>query len=433
MRKRFMSLLLAVPLAFCVLTGCGGGTPSPEGESPAGGTYRVLSGYNDTEATQKIFNGIVKKYQDEVNPNFKVEIETIPNTNELWEKVRLYLQADNLPAIFSLSNGPIAEEMISRDLLVNMGDLLKETGHYDQMSEALRGFFTSKDGNLYMIPSSRAGEFFVYRKSTFTKYGLQPPTTWDEFLTTSQTLKDNGEIVYLMRGADAVMYLRFVSFPTWTTGGDSFITSLIKQEIQFEDDPAAMYGAELLQKLGGSGYFVPGYESLTMGDAVDTFVGGTGAMTYANTGFIHLMTDLYTSDEIGYFGVPVVDGAESTGSTFPQHGGKSWVVNKKAYDSDPLLQDFMKFYLDNVDAQSYANGTLSWMDTPIPEGALDKMTEDIGNELQKQTVGWVSWDDKLQPATLTVVSDSSEKLAKAAITPQEFATAFNKAIAANNG
>lgn len=93
----------------------------------------------------------------------------------------------------------------------------------------------------------------------------------------------------------------------------------------------------------------------------------------------------------------------------------------------------MKFYLDNVDAESYANGALSWMDTPIPDGALDSMTYDVGLELQEQTVGWVSWDDKLQPATLTVVSDSAEKLAKGAMTPEEFAEAFNKGIADNNG
>ena len=170
-----------------------------------------------------------------------------------------------------------------------------------------------------------------------------------------------------------------------------------------------------------------------MGDCIDTFLGGTGAMTYANTGFIHLMKDQYADDEIGYFGVPVVEGLETTGSIFPQHGGKSWVFNKASYENDPVLQDFVKFYLDNVDAESYANGALSWMDTPIPDGALDSMTYDVGLELQKQTVGWVSWDDKLQPATLTVVSDSAEKLAKGAMTPEEFAEAFNQGIADNNG
>lgn len=440
--KRFTSLALAMLIVMCLLAGCGGSASSTSQPADAsasvpaptgGGTYRVLSGYNDSEAAMQIFNSIVKKYQDEVNPDFEIELEIIPSTNELWEKIRLYLQADNLPDIFSLSNGPIAEEMIGRDLLLNMGDVLKETGHYDEMSKALIDIFTSKDGNLYMIPSSRAGEFFVYRKSVFEQYNLKVPTTWEDFLNVCQTLKDNGEIVYLMRGNDAVMYIRFLSFPTWTNSGGEFITSLINQDIQYQDNDAAMYAANLLQTLGTSDYFIPGYESLTMGDCIDTFLGGTGAMTYANTGFIHLMKDQYADDEIGYFGVPVVEGLETTGSIFPQHGGKSWVFNKASYENDPVLQDFVKFYLDNVDAESCANGALSWMNTPIPDGALDSMTYDVGLELQKQTVGWVSWDDKLQPATLTVVSDSAEKLAKGAMTPEEFAEAFNQGIADNNG
>lgn len=441
--KRFIWILMTAFLVLFSCAGCGSGGNSStsgsktddgaSGKAVSGKTYRVLSGYNDTEATMKVFNGIVEKYQNEVNRDFKVELEVVPNTNELWDKIRLYLQADNLPDIFSLSNGPISEEMIERNLLVNMGDVLKETGHYDEMSKALKGFFTSKDGGLYMIPSSRAGEFFVYRKAVFEKYNLQPPATWEEFLNICQTLKDNGETAYLMRGNDAVMYLRFLSFPTWTTDGDKFITSLIKQDMKYEDNQAAMYAAQLLQTLGNSGYFIPGYESLSMGDCVDTFVGGTGAMTYANTGFIHLLTDLYDKDEIGYFGVPVVEGFENTGSVFPQHGGKSWAFNKKSYESDPILKDFVKFYLDHVDEESYANGALSWMDTQIPENSLDKMTYDVGMDLQKQTVGWVSWDDKLQPATLTAISDASEQLAKSAITPEEFAQIFDQAIIDNNG
>ena len=447
MMKRFTSIVLAMLIVVCLFAGCAGSAPrtsqsagvsQPEGATASvptvgGRTYRVLSGYNDSEATMQIFNRIVKKYQDEVNPDFEIELEIIPNTNELWEKIRLYLQADNLPDIFSLSNGPIAEEMIGRDLLLNMGDVLKETGHYNEMSKALIDFFTSKDGNLYMIPSSRSGEFFVYRKSVFEQYNLEIPTTWAEFLNVCQTLKDNGEIVYLMRGNDAVMYIRFLSFPTWTNSGGEFITSLISQDIQYQDNDAAMYAANLLQTLGTSDYFIPGYESLSMGDCIDTFLGGTGAMTYANTGFIHLMKDQYADGEIGFFGVPVVEGLETTGSIFPQHGGKSWAFNKDSYKDDPVLQDFVKFYLDNVDAESYANGALSWMDTPIPDGALDSMTYDVGLELQKQTVGWVSWDDKLQPATLTTVSDSAEKLAKGAMGIEEFAETFNEAIADNNG
>ena len=101
-----------------------------------------------------------------------------------------------------------------------------------------------------MLPSGRVAEFFAYRKPLFEKYGLSVPTTWEEFLQVCETLRDNGEVPYVMSGDSADMYLRFLSYPTWSVGGGTFLSGMINQEIQIADDASAMYGAELLQKLG---------------------------------------------------------------------------------------------------------------------------------------------------------------------------------------
>lgn len=60
---------------------------------------------------------------------------------------------------------------------------------------------------------------------------------------------------------------------------------------------------------------------------------------------------------------------------------------------------------------------LSWYDSEIPDGKLSAFMQDIGNELKTQNVGWVSWDDKLQPTTFSTVSDASQQLAHGVITP----------------
>lgn len=140
-------------------------------------TYRVLTNYADSNKTHMIFDTIVKRYQEEVDPDFDVEWEVITSTNNLWDKVRLYLASGDLPDVFNLMNGPIAEEMISDNKLVNMTEALQAEGKYDEMNQAVRDFFTAKDGNVYMLPSGRVAEFFAYRKPLFEKYGLSVPTT----------------------------------------------------------------------------------------------------------------------------------------------------------------------------------------------------------------------------------------------------------------
>ena len=46
-------------------------------------TYRVLTNYADSNKTHMIFDTIVKRYQEEVDPDFDVEWEVITSTNNL--------------------------------------------------------------------------------------------------------------------------------------------------------------------------------------------------------------------------------------------------------------------------------------------------------------------------------------------------------------
>ena len=428
--KKMLALVLALIMLFGISSMSLAEAPKGSGNTK---TYRILSGFAENEANMKNLLWVIDKYQKEVDPDFKYELEIITSTNDLWEKVRLYLNGDTLPDIFSFYNGPLAEEMISRGLLVNMGELLKEVGLYDITNKALIDFFTSADGNMYMIPSSRTGEFFIYRKDVFDKYGLTAPTTWEEFINVCEVLKSNGEVAYNMRGADSVQYLRFLAFPGWTTTGGEFITTRLAGE-SFADSDLGMYCANLLYKLGTSGYFVPGYESLKMGDALDVFYGGTGAIAYTNTNNIsEKLQEMYDAGQAGFFGIPVMEGVEGTGTNWLQHGGKSWAVNAEVYNDDPVLADFVKFWLKNANEAAYANGALSWFDTEVPEGVFSNITAAVAVELQKATVGWVSWDDKMTAATLTEVGDAAEKLAHGVISPEEFAKIFDQTVEDNGG
>ena len=426
--KKAIAAMLALGMT---LTMCGGTlVVRAEGDAK---TYKVLSGSGEGVAAYDVFNAVVTKYQEEVNPEFNVEYEVISATSDLWQKLQMYYTADTLPDIFAISNGTLAEEMIEYSKLVNLTEVLEADGHLSDVAESMIDYHTSEDGNMYMIPSTFSGEFFVYRKPIFEKYGLEEPKTWEDFLNVCQTLVDNGEYAYVMRGADYVQYLRFASFPTWTTDGRAFIKGLTAGEYTYSDSDLGMYAAELLQKLGAGNYFVPGFDNMTLSDVVDTFMSGIGTIMYANANYVSKLSDLYDAGEIGWFAIPVVENVEGTGSTIPTHGGKAWAFNKDTYDSDPVLQDFVEYYFDHIDEISYDCGALSWYNSKIPEGKLNNLMTDIGTEMKKQTVSWVSWDDKLSAATTTTVGDAAAQLTYGTITPEEYCKIFDEALAENNG
>ena len=442
--KKLLSLLLAAVMVLS-LAACAGksDTTTTVGDtneatektstSNKAKTYHILSGSAESDAVNIVFNTIVKRYQAEVNPDFNVEYESITSTADLWQKLQMYYTANTLPDIFAVSNGTLSEEMIKNNKLVNITDALTEAGHMEDVVPSLVDYFTSEDGQMYMFPSTFSSEFFVYRKPVFEKYGLQVPTTWEEFLDVCQKLKDNGEYAYVMRGADYVQFLRFASFPTWTTYGRDYVKGLAAGEYTYSEGDLSMYAAELLQKLGTSGYFVPGFENMTLSDVVDTFMSGTGAMMYANANYVYKLSELYDAGEIGWFAVPTVEGKQGTGSTIPTHGGKAWAVNADSYANDPVLQDFLKYFFDHVDQASYDSGVLSWYNTEAPAGVLGNMMGDISKEMKKQEVSWISWDDRLTAATVTTVGSAASELAYGMITPEEYCQRFDQALAENGG
>lgn len=426
--KRTIAAMLT--LGMC-LAACGGTLTAEASENAK--TYKVLSGSGEGVAAYDVFNAVVARYQEEVNPDFQVEYEVISSTSDLWQKLQMYYTADTLPDIFAISNGTLAEEMIGKNKLVNLTEILNADGHMGDVAPAMVDYHTSEDGNMYMIPSTFSGEFFVYRKPVFEKYGLEEPETWEDFIDICQTLTENGEYAYVMRGADYVQYLRFASFPTWTTQGREFIKGLTNGEYTYSESELSMYAAKLLQTFGAGNYFVPGFDNMTLSDVVDTFMSGVGTIMYANANYASQLSELYDAGEIGWFGIPVVEDTAGTGSTIPTHGGKAWAFNKDTYDNDPVLQDFVEFYFDNIDEISYECGALSWYNSDIPEGKLDSLMTDIGTEMKKQTVSWVSWDDKLSAATTTTVGDAAAQLVYGTITPEEYCSIFDEALAENGG
>ena len=60
------------------------------------------------------------------------------------------------------------------------------------------------------------------------------------------------------------------------------------------------------------------------------------------------------------------------------------------------------------------------------------MLADLASEMQKQTVSWVSWDDRLSAATTTAVGDAGAMVAYGTMTPAEFCAVFDENLQKND-
>ncbi|MGB6422581.1 MAG: sugar ABC transporter substrate-binding protein [Anaerolineales bacterium] len=162
------------------------------------------------------------------------------------------------------------------------GDLLP----LDEVVEALGGedqFLVNTllkfDGVTYCIPYATAGPVLWYRKDLFEEAGLEPPTTWDDWLETAEALTmdttgDGENDIYGIAapGAEAMMTSIMSQVFLWHTGHEIFDEEL---NIYYDDPKTAEmleFYADLLQ------YAPPGASAYEFFDVVDAFTSGKTAM-----------------------------------------------------------------------------------------------------------------------------------------------------------
>jgi raffinose/stachyose/melibiose transport system substrate-binding protein len=442
--KRITALVLAgVMTAAALMTGCGGskssdsseGSASSEGQESDNSTgerkkITALLRCSETSTKYIILKKLLTEFSEEKGLE-EPEFELVSSDADYVTKLQLYINSNALPDIYGCANGALSSAAKDIGSLVNIGDELERIEMKDDMNQAVYDFFKdADDGNVYLFPESLNCEFFMYRKDIFEQYGLEVPTTWDEFLQVCSTLKENEEIPLIVAGKENWQLMRYLSFAPWRMTKDQFISGYIDQTEQFSTNTAAQSGANLLYTLGTEGYYQGGFLSTDYTAATDLFFGGTGAMWYSGSGQIAQASEMYANGELGFFPVPDVEGEENMETNIPIHGGFGTAFNAQTYDE--TMQEFFQYMCENYSDACYNDAKVfSPFNDEIPEG-LDQMFYDLQPLFASATDAWVSWDDKLDSATLTNLVDEQQKLAQGKETPEEFEAAADQFIVNNS-
>ena len=282
-----------------------------------------------------------------------------------------------------------------------------------------------------IFPDGRFAELFWYWKDSFDAYGLEAPKTWDEFVNCCAVIKENGEDPIAMAGSESWQSLRYVSFMPWVTSGGNFINKLKTGAIAYRDDEVAVKGVNLLYTLASNEYFMKGYENTGYADNINAFANHAAVISYFGPNDLsEEMQAKYENGEIGFFPVPYVDGMEDDQMNIPVHTGKAWGINADSYDEE--LQRFFEFFVKHHTEYSYARGVYSPLDEGSPEN-FPKVMSDVLEYLQKVEKGWVSWDDKLDPTTITTSGELGIELSQALIDPDTFMDEMDYSIEENAG
>jgi alpha-glucoside transport system substrate-binding protein len=260
-RHRWQLLALLLTLALAVMAaGCGGddeesGAGATTGEETTeegvSGTISVMAVWTGPE--QASFQAVLDGFK-EANPDVTVNYTSAGD--QLPTQLSTAVEGGNPPDIAVLPQPGLMTDFVGKnalqsldfakdDIQTNLGDSAVELG--------------SVDGTLYGFLFKAANKSTVwYNVAAFEDAGVEPPTTWDEFLEAAKTINASGVPAYSIGGADGWTLTDLFENIYLRSAGAEKYDQLSKHEIPWTDQSVKDALTEMGKVLGDTGNIVGG-------------------------------------------------------------------------------------------------------------------------------------------------------------------------------
>jgi alpha-glucoside transport system substrate-binding protein len=262
-RWQLLALLLTLALAL-VAAGCGGDDDDEAGgdattaaettettEESVSGTVSVMAVWTGPE--QASFQAVLDAFK-EANPDVAVNYTSAGD--QLPTQLSTAVEGGNPPDIAVLPQPGLMRDFVGKDALqpldfaaddveTNLGESAVELG--------------SVDGTLYGFLFKAANKSTVwYNVAAFEEAGVEPPETWEDFLTAAETIKAAGVPAYSIGGADGWTLTDLFENIYLRTAGPEKYDQLSAHEIPWTDQSVKDALTEMAKILGDTDNIVGG-------------------------------------------------------------------------------------------------------------------------------------------------------------------------------
>jgi raffinose/stachyose/melibiose transport system substrate-binding protein len=228
--KKVLAKLAVGFVAVSMLAACGGDDSSGDDDN---GNDNIVNDVNanvvlysnmQSDGERGVLEEIVADFESE-NPGITIEANFPGGSYE--DQLRVMMAADDLPDLFDthgwsqLRYGDYTEDLADMDWVENL-------------DPAMDQIVMDDDGKVYTYPLNQAQDGITYNVEILEKHGIEPPTTWADFVAALETIRDEGD------GTVA---------PLWIGGGDNWtIAQMVDQLLTpaFITDDNNDYSEELL-------------------------------------------------------------------------------------------------------------------------------------------------------------------------------------------
>ena len=236
-------------------------------------TLKIMT-YYSTDGQAEAMSGFFKYFQS-LYPNIKIE-NINPGEGETFRTKQRQAMAAGTVDLISMQAGSrvnaFAREGVALDI-TSMWD----SNNYDKLGYRICREIATYEGRIYTVPLMTYLYGVTYPKEMFSRLGLRPPKTWNDFLEVCQKLKDNGITPFAIGLKDQWPITFLWDFLIERTAGKEFVERLYNGKESWTD-PKVFAAAELLKQLADKGYFIDGAASYDHNGAFKLLAEGKASM-----------------------------------------------------------------------------------------------------------------------------------------------------------
>ncbi|MFJ3033190.1 ABC transporter substrate-binding protein [Curtobacterium pusillum] len=298
------------------LAACSSGGSADTGSG--GGKVTITYLADNAEATAATAKPLIAAFE-KANPDITVKFDTKPQGTDGDNLVKTRLSTGEMADVFNYNSGSLMQALNPDNTLV---DLSKESWAKDVDPQFTK--VVSTDKGMYGAPFGTSfGGAVLYNKKVYEKLGLSVPTTWSEFISNSEKIKDAGIAPIIQTYGDTWTSQLFVlgDFANITAQQKNWATQYTKHKESYADQPA-LAGFQHLQEGKDKDLYNEDYASATQANGLKMLADGTGAQYPMLTNAISAIQQDSPDavDDIGAFALPA-ENADDTNLTIWEPNG----------------------------------------------------------------------------------------------------------------
>ncbi|MDG3085947.1 extracellular solute-binding protein [Vibrio hannami] len=256
------------------------------------------------------FNGAQREAYDTIFEQFSQKHTNINLvvTNYEAEKYKSeigdWLQTDKHSDIMYWFGGERLRSFVKQGLVKNLDETWQSNNWDESFTTAAKSSVSFEDQK-YGLPVHYYPWAMYYKKSLFERLGIVPPTTWEEFISTSNKLKENQITPIVVGSKNHWTLAAWFDYLNLRLNGLEFHLKLMNGDVSYKDNRVIKV-FEVWSSLATQNYFLAGHQNLTWREALP--------FLYRNKGGIMLMGNFWTSqippslyDDIGMIRFPIID------------------------------------------------------------------------------------------------------------------------------